>query len=186
MTQLPVTLLTAHAASADQLSEADYRDIYTELRGKSCLDKFVVVIASQVSKAWWSQYERGKAKLTRERRNELRTGVGIAELPVLPSQAVAPLTADAKVWQVGATTPDRAIMVGADVHEPLVLYVNGDLRATLDVTGLTRSVSEPTKPGRVRVRQAWFRPCLSREPGLRLQQLARLTAAAQAEIEALC
>lgn len=126
---MDVTIVTANAASADQLTDADYRDIYDELREKAALDKFVTAIGSAVSKAWWSKYERGEADLTRARRNELRAGVGLPTLPLTVAEAVADADPDARVWQVGVAQPDRMVMVGVDAPATLTLRLNGDLAA---------------------------------------------------------
>lgn len=60
----PVTLVTRAARAADELSDADYRDIYDELRQQHSLRQFVEIIHTQYSIAWWSKYERNDAALT--------------------------------------------------------------------------------------------------------------------------
>ena len=86
-----VTLVTGGAGSADKLTDTDYREIYgDELRSKTTLRQFAEFIGSKVRFAWWSKYERGEAHLERERRQELRRAVGLAELP----RAVTEVTAD--------------------------------------------------------------------------------------------
>lgn len=123
-----VTLVTRRAASSDDLSAQDYRDIYDELRSKASLDKFVSVIGSAVSKAWWSKYERSEAELTHDRRNELRTAVGLPTLPPTVTAVTAGIAPDATVYQVGDGTPDRVVMVGDQAHEPLTMRLNGSLQ----------------------------------------------------------
>lgn len=122
-----VTILTSQAASSDQLTDADYRDIYDELRQKCPLRQFAETIHSAVSFAWWNKYERGEAVLTRERRNELRAAVGLPALPATVAEACAAADPDATVYQVGAAPADRLILIGADAHGPLDLHINGNL-----------------------------------------------------------
>jgi hypothetical protein len=122
-----VTIVTARAASRDALTDADYRDIYDEIRQKASLRQFVDAIHSAVSFAWWSKYESGSAALNRERRNELRAAVGLPPLPPTVAEAVAAADPDATVYQVGAAPSDRLILIGADAHEPLALHINDNL-----------------------------------------------------------
>ena len=187
MTATPATLVTAPHLRVDTLTEGDYRDIYDELRAKASLDRFVAAIRSRVSKAWWSQYERGEVALRPERRNELRQAVGLPELAPSPAQATA-LAADGTVWRVGTEQPDRAIMLGADVRA-VTLHVNGDVRATAaaengHVTGITRPSTSAAAPSRMRNRRAYFRPCLSQNAAERIGQLEALLAAARLELDA--
>ena len=75
-----ITAVTTPAGRADDLTAADYRDIYDELRGHLSLAEFVARAGSTVSRAWWSQYEAGAKHLNTARRNELRRAVGVPEL----------------------------------------------------------------------------------------------------------
>lgn len=136
-----VTLVTANAASADQLTDADYRDIYDELREKASLDKFVTAIGSTVSKAWWSKYERGEAHLDRKRKAELRRAVGLPDLPRAVTEVAATINPDARVWQVGVAQPDRVVLVGSDVTAPLDLRMNGNLELDPAPGSLVTSVT---------------------------------------------
>lgn len=132
-----VTPVTAHPISADDLTPEQYREIYDELRSKCALRPFVEFLRSGVSIAWWSKYERGDTTLDHDRRNELRAAVG---LPLLPPTVAAALTAvdpDATVYRVGHRTPDRVIMVGADMTATLTMRLNGDLHVSTDVTPVT-------------------------------------------------
>lgn len=128
-----VTILTSQAASSDQLTDGDYRDIYDELRQKCPLRQFAETIHSVVSFAWWNKYERGEAVLNRERRNELRAAVGLPALPATVAEACATADPDATVYQVGAAPADRLILIGADAHGPLDLHINGNL-AVIDAS----------------------------------------------------
>jgi hypothetical protein len=144
--QPTVTLVTSASASADTLTDADYRDIYDELRSKCSLDRFIVAIGSAVSKAWWSKYERGEATLTRPRRAELRAAVGLPALPPAVADVLATVDPDATIYQVGAGARDRVLLVGSDVHDTLDLRLNGSLRI-LDVEPAGNShVTAVTRP----------------------------------------
>lgn len=134
-----VTLVTSGAGSADRLTEADYREIYDELRSKTTLRQFAEFIGSRVSFAWWSKYERGEAHLERERKAELRRAVGLPELPRAVREVTAGVDPDAQVWQVGAGRPDRVVLVGEEAHEPLVLRMNGVLELVAPTPGLSSS-----------------------------------------------
>lgn len=129
-----VTILTSQAASSDQLTDGDYRDIYDELRQKCPLRQFAETIHSAVSFAWWNKYERGEAVLNRERRNELRAAVGFPALPATVAEACATVDPDATVYQVGVAPADRLILIGADAHDPIDLHINGNL-AVIDGRG---------------------------------------------------
>lgn len=129
-----VTRVTGGAAAAETLSAQDYRDIYDELRHKCALRQFAETISSGVSFAWWSKYERDESMtLPWARRNELRRAVGLPELPPEPGAVLATATVDpdARVWQVGQGAADHVVMVGQDVHEPMLLRLNGDLGVCL-------------------------------------------------------
>lgn len=118
-------------ATLDDLSAADYRDIYDELRERDesagtyavSLDKFVTLVTSQYSKAQWSKYHNGETALTRTMRNELRRCVGLKPLPPTVAEATATASPDAAVWQVGDGPADSVIMVTGT--EPMTLHVNG-------------------------------------------------------------
>lgn len=140
-----VTLVTEGAERADRLSEADYREIYEELRGKTTLRQFAEFIGSAVSFAWWSKFERGEARLDRERKAELRRAVGLPALPRAVTEVTAGVDPNARVWSVGAGRADRVVLVGEGAHEPLTLRLNGNLRLMGEdegpeaaVTGVTR------------------------------------------------
>jgi hypothetical protein len=129
MTQ-PVTCITKDA-TLDDLSTADYRDMYDELRLLNpvtgvytvSLDKFVTLVSSQYSKAQWSKYHNGETTLTRTMRNELRRCVGLKVLPPTVAEATATASPDAAVWQVGDGAAETVILVTST--EPMTLHVNG-------------------------------------------------------------
>lgn len=148
-----VTIVTANAASADTLTDADYRDIYDELRSKCPLRQFADLIQSAVSFAWWSKYERGEAVLNHARRAELRAAVGPQLLPPLPP-TVAAVTAtidpDATIYQVGDGIIDRAILIGDRAPAPLMLRINGNVAVVADDGDETSRVTGVTPPRRAR------------------------------------
>lgn len=138
----PVTLVTRAARATDELSDADYRDIYDELRQQHSLRQFVEIAHTQYSIAWWSKYERGDVALTRQARNELRLAVGLALLPLTVEQATAEIDPDAAIYQVGADAITRVVLVGH--HAPLTMHLNG----TLDIDDLAPQprVTTVTRP----------------------------------------
>lgn len=121
----PVTLVTKDATK-DNLTDQDYRDIFTELRQNLSLDKLIGVMQSTYSKAAWSRYERGDYELTRQMRCELRRAVGLAELPATITDAVANHAhADASVWLAGDGLAKHVILVANT--QDLTLHVNGSV-----------------------------------------------------------
>jgi len=167
----PVTTVTTRAESADRLTPADYRDIYQEVRGydpvtgeyRVSLRALVDLIQQQLpgqaclSIAYWSKYHKGELDtLNRRARQELRALVGQPALPPTVAEACATADPDATVYQVGTATPDRIVLVGSDIHDPLALRLNGHLEATGDpvaeshVTPVTRArLRLPTKAVRL-------------------------------------
>jgi len=129
---LPVTVVTADAEAADQLSEQDYRDIYTEVRARMTLRAMIELVGSRYSPGWWSKYEHGEATLTRIARNELRRAVSLPQLPPTLAEVIARADPDATVYQVGPEPARRIILVGQ--AGPVSLHLNGSLRATDDQT----------------------------------------------------
>lgn len=122
-----VTTVTAHPLSSDDLTAAQYREIYDELRSKCALRAFVALIGSAVSIAWWSKYERGEAQLDTDRRNELRAAVGLPLLPPAVASVLAQVDPDATIYQVGLDAAERVILIGADAQTPLTMRLNGIL-----------------------------------------------------------
>lgn len=120
-------LLTVAAELAEDLTEEDYRCIYTELREKCSLRAFAEFIGSEVSHAWWSKYETQHAPLNHERRNELRRAVGLPELPMTVAQALGNVSPNAAVWALGAQPAARVVLVGGDQPQTLTMRLNGNL-----------------------------------------------------------
>ena len=133
-------LLTISAELAEDLTDADYRCIYTELREKCSLRAFTEFIGSAMSHAWWGRYENYLVQLNHERRNELRRAVGLPELPWTVAQALGNVSPNAAVWALGEQPAARVVLVGADAPQRITMHLNGDVTVIEDVhvIGLTR------------------------------------------------
>lgn len=144
---MTVTKVTADA-TLDDLSAADYMDIYLELRQTTSLDKFIAIIGSTYTKAVWSRYERGDYKLNRQMRDELRSAMPhlFSPLPLTVADAVARNTSpDAAVWMVGDGVAEHVILVAG--HESMTLHVNGSVTEVPKVPCNTSNTSAaPRKP----------------------------------------
>jgi len=138
---IAVSIVTRDA-ERDDLENADYREIYEELRQAHSLREFVALIHTQYSIAWWSKYERGETGLTRPARNELRMAVGMGPLPLTVGQATAQVDDNAVVYRVGDRAVERVVLVG----EPgtIAISVNGECRAQ----ALEARVTEVTRRAR--------------------------------------
>ena len=164
---MSVTLVTRDA-TLDDLSVADYRDIYDELRQDKSLGAVVALLQSEYSRAMWHQYEHGERALNRTMRNELRRAMGRPLLPPTVAEATAQASPDAAVWQVGEGVPEHVIMVS---NAPVTLHVNGSVSTVLqtsNVTGVTRGKFQ---------RKRYFRPCMPEEHEERLKRLKTVSAA---------
>lgn len=166
MSEIPVTTVTRNA-DVDDLTDADYRDIYDEVRQLDSdtgnyaisLDKFVALAQSIYSKALWSKYHNGMVELNRTMRSELRSAVGLAPLPATIAEATtAHLDANAEVVAVGEGTGNRCIIIAEP--QPLLISVNGTVTAQHAPTPRSDRVTDVT-----RERKGYWRPCLS--PDLR-------------------
>lgn len=118
------TLITQNATH-DDLSDEDYRDIFTELRQAMSLDKLCVLLGSAYSKAQWSKYEHGQADLTRTMRQELRAAVDLPPLALTIVEALKDADPDAEVWRIGNDVPDRIIVTGRATRG--TIFVNGSI-----------------------------------------------------------
>lgn len=125
-------LLTVAAELAEDLTEAQYREIYDELRERCSLRQFADAIGSTVAHSWWSKYEHGEAVLNHERRNELRRAVGLPELPWTVAQALGNVSPNAAVWALGEQPAERVVLVGADQPQTLTMRLNGNLTVIED------------------------------------------------------
>lgn len=123
-------------ATQDDLTDDQYWEIYTELRDYNpetgsypvSLDKFILKIGGEVSKALWSQYHTSKAQvdagtvdskgnkvklvLYRRMRNELRAAVGLPLLPPLVEETMSGVNPDAAVLKIGDDQPDKVLLIG--------------------------------------------------------------------------
>jgi hypothetical protein len=118
---------TLRPAGSDNLTAADYREIFEELRAARTLRALVEAAGAPEGRiAYWSRYQRNPdAVADLDGKNELRRLVGLPELDP-PAGAVVTATADpaAAVWQVGDTGPaDRVILLAQ--AGPLTIHVNG-------------------------------------------------------------
>lgn len=149
MTQ-SITLLSRNA-SHDDLGDADYADIFAELRESLSLDKLCALLNSAYSKATWNKYERGETPLTRTMRNELRMAVGLSPLPPTVADATAQASPDAAVWRIGGGVPEHVILVASS---PVTVHVNGGVQVIDSVSRVT----EVTRA--LRARKRYVRPCI--------------------------
>jgi hypothetical protein len=115
--------LVTRDATLDDLSLSDYRDMLTEVREKMSLDKMLIELDSEFSKAQWWKVEKGETQPNRKMRNELRRYFDRPLLPPTVAEATAAASPDAAVWQVGEGAADTVIMV--TTATPLTLCVNG-------------------------------------------------------------
>jgi len=125
-------LLTIAAELAEDLTEEDYRCIYSELREKCSLRQFAEFIHSDVSHAWWGRYEQRLAPLHHERRNELRRAVGLPELPWTVAQSLSNVSPNAAVWALGEQPAEHVVLVGGDAPQELTMRLNGSLTVIED------------------------------------------------------
>jgi hypothetical protein len=147
-----IQILTRDAAASENLTAADYREIYDELRSKTTLREFAHVIGSGRSFAWWSKYERGEAHLARQDRNDLRRAVGLPALPLSVEEAVAGISPDAVVYRIGDQLADRIVII-AD-PQPITVHVNSGVTvldpapesAVTPVTAPTPPAARPARP----------------------------------------
>lgn len=140
-----VTLVTGGAASADDLTETDYHEIYTEIREKTNLRQFAQE-AGVYSFAWWSQFERYEKPCTWPARAALRKMVGLPALPLPVDVALADaVDGDAEIYRIGQTGHARRVLL-LTTNEAVTVHWNGrgphlvddaQAPAPADVTGVT-------------------------------------------------
>lgn len=146
-TELGVTVVTANAGQ-DSLTDADYREIYDEVRGfdaesgkyRVSLEVFVGLVQSEFTRAAWSNYHLGKMRLNRTMRSELRRAVGLPALPPSVAEAVAGVDEDATVVRVGDDDLVRRVVLVAS-GAPVTVRWNGAAAAW---------VGEETSPGKTK------------------------------------
>jgi hypothetical protein len=148
-----ITLVTRNAQSADDLSDADYRDIYAELRQmdlpiklRRSLRQFAALVGEPPSIAYWSKYEGDPdMRLSRLARNRLRAAIGPSELPPTVADAIAGIHPDAAVWRVGAPGPACVVLLITD-PDPVDLHVNHTVSLLSPSTPSTPSTASTAAP----------------------------------------
>ena len=138
-----ITVVTANATQ-DALTDADYAEIYAELRDGISLAKFCTLpgVESSFSPATWNKWELGRLPLSRTMRNELRRGVGMDALPLTIAECVAAVDQDAEVVQIGDAPANRVILTG--LVGRLSLSLNGSVTladASAQETPITSVIS---------------------------------------------
>jgi hypothetical protein len=154
MTAIPVTVVTQHATHDDK-SDAEYAEIFAELREQHSLAQLCTLLRSKFSRAQWNKYERGETALTRTMRNELRAAVGVIVLPPTLDEVAATINPDALVVKVGSDTPHSVILVG--IAESLTIGVNGRITAQHTTEPLEARVTSVTRA----LRRRYHRPVAS-------------------------
>lgn len=179
------TITTTHQLP-DDLTAADYRAIYEELRARSSLRNFATAIGSAVTHAWWGKYENSQAELTPARQNELRRAVGLPERPPPVVELLAPVAPTAIIYQVGAGPAGRVALLGADTPAEVTLTFCGAACAIAPEAHVT-GVTPPPRPApgarRTKPPARYFRPNLPLAAAARVPRLAELLQTAlQAQI----
>ena len=134
-------IITLRQPGSDNLTPADYREIFDELRANRSLRALVETAGAAESRiAYWSRYQRKPAAVPDlAGRNELRRLVGLPELePVAGDVVVTAADPAAAVWRVGDDGPaDRVILLATP--GPVTLHVNGDGPQVVDSAQVARS-----------------------------------------------
>ena len=120
-------IITLRQPGSDNLTPADYREIFDELRANRSLRALVETAGAAEGRiAYWSRYGRNPdAAPDLEGRNELRRLVGLPELaPPAGDVVTAAVDPAAAVWQVGAGAADRVVLLATP--GPLTIHVNGN------------------------------------------------------------
>lgn len=159
-----MTTHTLRRAGSDDLTAADYRDIFEELRsGRSLRELVSEAGAAQGRIAYWSRYQRNPdAVPDLDGRNELRRLVGLPELaPPAGDVVTAAVDPAAAVWQVGDDGPaDRVILLATP--GPVTLHVNGTGPQVVDA-GESALYTDVQAPRGRRPRKSVWRPALPPE-----------------------
>jgi hypothetical protein len=165
----PVTLVTRDA-TLDDLSLSDYRDMLTEVREKMSLDKMLVELGSEFSKAQWWKVEKGETQPNRKMRNELRRYFDRPLLPPTVAEATAAASPDAAVWSIGEGPAEHVIMV--TTATPLTLCVNGAVAVADHAATMPRYPGNIGQRAQVRQRRHVTRPTPSKAQVERFTRLA--------------
>jgi len=180
-------IITLRQPGSDNLTPADYREIFDELRANRSLRALVETAGAAESRiAYWSRYQRKPAAVPDlAGRNELRRLVGLPELePVAGDVVVTAADPAAAVWRVGGEgIADRVILLAQP--GPVTIHVN---RAGPEVVNRAQDTlyTDVQTPRSARPRKSVWRPALPPEwrselesRGLDLRQIV----AAALEIE---
>lgn len=129
----------------DDLSDADYGDIYRELRDGRTLRQFIELSVSTLSPSWWSQFDGGDKALTRRARNDLRRAVGLEQLPPANADLPDAIAAGAAVAQVGGELASRVILIAGSDDVTVTWNASGpQIVASGDVTPVP--AAQPGEP----------------------------------------
>lgn len=160
-----VTLVTAKAAEKSPQTDAEWREMYDDLKGDLSLGDFQRKYGIGLSRAAWNKYERGLMALSDDMKRELRAAVG---LPVPVLEAVAIADPNAAVYRVGTEAPHTVVMVGT--LTPVELRINGTVTA-MQADG-HKMPAVPTGMAR-RARASMVRPVASKAQDERRERLQR-------------
>jgi hypothetical protein len=167
-----VRVLTENA-SFDNLAQADYWQMYQELRGDMSLSKFAEKMGEYPSKAEWSRWDRGEVEARRGIRNALRKAKGLPALPETVADTIAQ-----------HAHPDSRVLFLGDGEVGDDIIIIGDMASFTFATGATSTdtgdVAIDAVPARTTSRQPCYRPVCSvelkemaNEVGETIEELAR-------------
>jgi hypothetical protein len=177
---------TLRRAGSDDLTAADYRDIYDELRLGRSLRKLVFAAGAAEGRiAYWSRYERNPdAVPDLDGKNELRRLVGFPHLDAPAGDVVtAAVDPAAVVWQVGDGVADRVVLLATP--GPLTIHVNGNGPEIVD-SASNALYNDVQAPRSARTRKRAWRPMLPAEWRLEVEKRGldiRQIVAAALEVE---
>ena len=100
--------------------------MFDDLRTSYSLRQIEKALNSQYTYGQWGKYGKEKIELTRIMRGELRAAMNLDPLPLTITEAMAHVSPDAQVIQVGEEPLTRVILAG---NEPVMLFLNGDVTA---------------------------------------------------------
>lgn len=158
---LDVTLVTAGAATADDLTDTDYHDIYTELRQKCTLREFAAM-AGVYSFAWWAQFEKFEKPATWLARQALRRLVGLDDLPAPVDVALSEaVDGDAAIYRIGPDGKARRVLLLATSDAVTVRWNGTGPNVVNELQQAARD--DVTEVTRQRRRNGLWRPVLPKE-----------------------
>ncbi len=149
----PVTLVTSRSAAKSPQTDAEWRELYDDLKGALSLGDFQRKYGIGLSRAAWNKFERHLMALSDDMKAELRRAVG---LPMTVAEATAQASPDAAVWQTGTGSIDTIVLVAGT--EPVTLHVNGAVTIAQETPTDERG---GTQEAPKRIRGIVYRPCAS-------------------------